>query len=248
LNDRILSVGGYDPTAGAGVLLDSYLFTKFDVESKFVLTSVVIQSPFEVTENVVLEDRVVIDQLKNLSPYYHFPLINIGLINAELLQVIKNRFKSSRIIFDPIMASGSGKYKFLPDRVIGSLQGIFLLTPNIPEAEKLTRRKISDISDMKDCARQIRSDFGVLNVMLKGGHLKADSIDLLHDEKGRFTEYEAKKAGFRIHGTGSFLNAAITVGLQKDMTLADSITFAKKNLDLAASAVLPQDPILRIQN
>lgn len=250
MKDLILSVGGYDPTAGAGILLDSYFFTRFKVESKYVLTSIVIQTPFEVTENIVLEDRIIRSQLDALSPYYNFPLINVGLINIKLLNLFKERFKNSRIIFDPIMASGSGRHAFLSNKQIESLQNhlenIFLVTPNVPEAEKLTQKKIKNLSDMKVCAEQIRSETGALNVLLKGGHLEDEYLDLLLEENGHFTEYKAEKAGFRIHGTGSFLNAGITIGLMKKKKLTDAVVFAKENLDLAASRVSPHDPVLRL--
>lgn len=246
----ILSAGGFDPTAGAGLLCDSYLFSKFNVDSKFVITCIVVQSPFEVKRYIEVKDSVIKDQVRIIKPYYDVGLINMGLIKPHLIDFFKSQFNRARILLDPIMTAGSGKFNFLSDdeivKILTSVRGVYLITPNVLEAEKICNKNISNLDDMKECARILRKELGVLNVLISGGHLRGKNFDLLLDERGQFFKFKSQKEDFRIHGTGSFYNSGISIGLAKGMELSDSIEFAKEHLNKAAAKATPDNPILRI--
>ncbi|HZN08352.1 MAG TPA: PfkB family carbohydrate kinase, partial [Pyrinomonadaceae bacterium] len=105
-----------------------------------------------------------------------------------------------------------------------------VVTPNIPEAERLAGFSIETEADMRRAAEAIR-DLGARAVLVKGGHraIEHQAIDLLLDESGRFVELREKyiEAG-EIHGSGCTLSAAIAVCLGKGMTLEDAVRAAKE--------------------
>lgn len=107
-----------------------------------------------------------------------------------------------------------------------------VVTPNIPEAEVLSRCKIHDISDMKQAARKIHES-GPVFVLIKGGHLLTDPIDLLFDGK-TFTCYKSKRIITKNnHGTGCTLSSAIAANLAKGLYVHDAVASAKKYVQSA---------------
>jgi len=246
----ILSIGGWDPTAGAGVLLDSYLFSRFCIEAKYVLTGVTVQSPFEVMAYRPLRESLVRAQIKALAPHYRVTLINIGLVSPGVLSRVREAFHRAPIIFDPVLQSGSGRYTFLPPdklrQLLPCLEGIYLLTPNLREAESLSGEKIGDLESMKRCARVLQRTMGVRNVLITGGDLKPRPMDLLLEEKGRITVFPSPVEEFRVHGTGSYLNAVLAAGIFRGMDLPGALRNAKCCLEKAVRHATPDHPVLRM--
>jgi hydroxymethylpyrimidine/phosphomethylpyrimidine kinase len=102
-----------------------------------------------------------------------------------------------------------------------------LLTPNLDEAARLSRRPIADLAAMHDSGNMLRKKYGVA-VLLKGGHLSADqAIDILFTN-GNAIEFVAPFVrGVSTHGTGCTYSAAITAGLASGLALEESIRRAK---------------------
>jgi hydroxymethylpyrimidine kinase/phosphomethylpyrimidine kinase len=104
-----------------------------------------------------------------------------------------------------------------------------VVTPNIPEAERLTGLNIRDVSAMEKAANVIRHS-GVRAVLIKGGHFQDDdqpAVDLLNDE-GRITLFEQQRVlGVEIHGSGCTLSAAIAAGLALGKELEAAVGDAK---------------------
>jgi hydroxymethylpyrimidine kinase/phosphomethylpyrimidine kinase len=104
-----------------------------------------------------------------------------------------------------------------------------IVTPNIPEAERLAGFSIETEADMRRAAESIRS-MGAKAVLVKGGHrsIKQQAIDLLLDENGNFVEFREDYIDVgEIHGSGCTLSAAIAASLGKGMTLEDAVRAAK---------------------
>ena len=148
------------------------------------------------------------------------------------------------------MRSGSGQFQFMEENDItqmkNCLNGLFLITPNIPEAEEIWGNKLKAKKEICSCAKYIQNHLGVKNVLITGGHGEGDSEDFLLDVDGGETWFSCQKEGFSIHGTGSFLNAAISIGLYRDKNVVESIEFAKELINLSAKKATAKDPILRI--
>ncbi len=180
-------------------------------------------------------------QLEAVFDDIRIDAIKIGMLSCEktILEIVKvlEKHPSIPVIVDTIMISSSG-YRLLDksamDIFIKKLIPIAtLLTPNIPEAIELTKMKIDTISHMKVAAKKIYLTFGCKNVLLKGGHLSGDAIDILYDGK-EFTEFKKRKINSQnTHGTGCALSSAITANLAKGHDVKCSINLAKEYISEA---------------
>ena len=132
-----------------------------------------------------------------------------------ILSVIKalNKIKTKKIILDPVMVAKGG-FKLIDDRAIKILRDklikkVFLITPNIPEAEILTNMKIKNLDDMVESANILLS-FGVKNILIKGGHGKTKFLsDVLLNKKELKIFKNKRIKSKNTHGTGCTLSSAI---------------------------------------
>ncbi|MHC4307832.1 MAG: PfkB family carbohydrate kinase, partial [Planctomycetota bacterium] len=132
------------------------------------------------------------------------------------------------------LLSGEGVRKIISDLIPLSC----LVTPNIPEAEILTDRKIKDLSDVKDAADALL-DQGAANILIKGGHAmnhkngnhddtNGEIVDLFYDGNEFHCFREKRVNTDNVHGTGCMYSAAIATELAKGNEMISSITAAKK--------------------
>ena len=134
----------------------------------------------------------------------------------SVLKALKN-VKTKKIILDPVMVSKGG-FKLINDNAIYTLKKklipkAYLITPNIPEAEVLTRTKIKNQEDMIKAAN-ILINSGVKNILLKGGHLKSKIMLDIFLNKKEMRMFKNKKIETKnTHGTGCTLSSAITTFL-----------------------------------
>ena len=114
-----------------------------------------------------------------------------------------------------------------------------VVTPNIPEAEKLAGFSIKSEADMRHAAEVIQS-IGARAVLVKGGHRSVgnQALDILLDENGIYTEFQTDyiQVG-EVHGSGCTLSAAIAANLAKDLTLEQAVAAAKKYVTDAIRAL-----------
>ena len=102
----------------------------------------------------------------------------------------------------------------------------FVVTPNIPEAEVLSEMKIISTSEMKEAAKVIYR-LGARNVVIKGGHLMGDAVDVLYDGK-KFRLFSSKRVDKKeTHGTGCTFSAAIATLLAKGQSISQAVEGAK---------------------
>jgi hydroxymethylpyrimidine/phosphomethylpyrimidine kinase len=107
-----------------------------------------------------------------------------------------------------------------------------IITPNIPEAEKIADMKIKSLKDMQDAALKINS-MGCPNVLIKGGHSKGDATDILYDGKS-FSYFEKERIKTKnTHGTGCTYSSAITSNLALGLPMIKAISKAKEYVTTA---------------
>ena len=158
------------------------------------------------------------------------------LPTAEVVAEVARLFSEEQLpapVVDPVMVSTSG-HDLIGDEAFQILKTQLLrvarvVTPNIPEAERLVGFSIESEADMRRAAEEIKS-MGARAVLVKGGHrsIQKQAIDVLLDEDGRFVELREEYLDVgEIHGSGCTLSAAIAAGLGKGMTLEDAIRAAK---------------------
>ncbi|MGH9874888.1 MAG: bifunctional hydroxymethylpyrimidine kinase/phosphomethylpyrimidine kinase [Pyrinomonadaceae bacterium] len=242
-----LTIAGFDPSGGAGVLADVRTFGSFGWPAAAAITSVTFQNSadFFGTEHQTAE--AVRAQVEPLLKQSTIACAKTGMLptRAVVLEVAR-LFRETHLprpVVDPVLVSSSG-HKLMEEDAMRELVNELLplarlITPNIPEAQTLTGMTITSEADMRRAAASIR-ELGARAVLIKGGHLgeqkaegrkqKAESeevVDVL-DNEGEITVFRERRiSGAELHGSGCILSAAIAAGLGKGMTLEDSVGAAK---------------------
>ncbi len=156
-----------------------------------------------------------------------------ALGHPATVSVVANWARASDvpIIVDPVMASTHGDTlateKVVDAIVAELLPKCFLVTPNLPEAATLSGIQIKDQEDMRRAAERI-GKMGARRVLVKGGHLDSDPIDLLWADGFVLTFPAERVVSRQTHGTGCVLSAAITAMMALDHTLIDAVEHAKR--------------------
>ena len=211
----LLSIAGYDPSAGAGVLLDIAVFRQLGYRGVGILTAVTAQNTQEVREFRCLPARYILSQYNTLAREVPFAGIKVGIVgcrkNLRVLGRILLENKNIPVVVDPVFRSSSGAW-FLEREAIPSyisqIRGkISVLMPNLAEAALIWGRSVKNLEDMKEAARKI-SGLIESSCLIKGGHLEKRVLDLLFDGKS-FHYFEKEKIRKDVHGTGCFLSSSL---------------------------------------
>jgi len=248
-----LTIAGFDPSGGAGVLADARTFTAFGLEVCAAITSITSQDATNVFGAVHQTPEMVRAQIEPLLKGHAILCVKTGMLpTRSIVLEVAHLFRETdlpRPVVDPVIMSSSGHRLMEEDAVSELVNELIplsrLVTPNIPEAETLTGIKITSESEMRQAAAAIR-ELGARAVLIKGGHLEGrkaegrrlqadteEAIDVLENE-GNLTVFREKRiAGAELHGSGCILSAAIAAGLGKGMTLEDSVGAAKSFVSAA---------------
>ena len=152
----------------------------------------------------------------------------IGLIRVIHEKLIQ--YKAEHIVVDPVMVSTSGS-DLLAKEALDSMKQYLLplaqvITPNIPETEKLTGMRIRDREAMEQAAKTLEKQYGC-SVLVKGGHSLEDASDCLC-QNGKIRWFEGKRiVNDNTHGTGCTLSSAIAAWLAKGAGLEEAVEKAK---------------------
>jgi hydroxymethylpyrimidine/phosphomethylpyrimidine kinase len=228
-----LTIAGSDPSGGAGIQADLKTFHQFGAYGEAVITLITVQNTMRVSRIEVLEPDLVTAQiaavLEDIPPHAAKTgaLGSAGMVTAVARAAMDFGFP---LVVDPVMVSKHG-LKLLSDTAVSAVRDLllpsaFLITPNVAEAEVLTGHPIVTLDDMR-CAAECLHRQGARSVLLKGGHLQGDAIDVLYDGE-LFAEFPAERlATAHTHGTGCTYSAAITACLASGLPLAESVARAK---------------------
>ena len=240
-----LTIAGSDSSGGAGIQADIKTMTANGVYAMSAITALTAQNTTGVTGIFETTPDFLAKQLDAVFTDIFPDAVKIGMVSsAELIEVIAEKLRfygAKNIVVDPVMVATSGS-KLLRDDAVKALTEQLLpmadlLTPNIPEAEILSGRSISDAAGMEAAARYISETYHC-SVLCKGGHQVHDADDLLwRNGSGKWFR------GRRIqnpntHGTGCTLSSAIASNLAKGYDLDTSVERAKVYISGALSAML----------
>jgi hydroxymethylpyrimidine kinase/phosphomethylpyrimidine kinase len=234
---KVLTIAGSDSCCGAGVQADLKTISALGAYGTCAITAVTAQNTLGVSSVFELPAASVGQQIDAVISDIGADALKTGMLtNEEVVEIVSDRVKNHKLknlVVDPIIMSHSGERLLSSNGVKKLISTLIplscLITPNIPEAEILTGRKIKSLSDMKDAAKSIHEQ-GARNVLIKGGHVTNDgeAIDILYDGKS-FECFEEKRIkAENVHGTGCIYSAAIATELAKGNDLTTSITTAKK--------------------
>ncbi len=234
-----LTIAGSDPSGGAGIQADIKTFHQLEVYATSVLTLVTVQNTQDVKAVELLPADLVGAQLDAVLEDIPPCAAKTGALgNESIISAVASRAArfAFPLVVDPVMISKHGAplmteraRKVLVDEL---LPCACLVTPNLHEAGEIARMRVDSTDAMEEAARRI-SGLGVGAVLIKGGHLAGDAIDVLY-WKNEIRRYSAPRVETRhTHGTGCTYSAAITAGLAKGMDLPQAIQTAKKFVSMA---------------
>ena len=234
-----MTIAGSDPSGGAGIQADLKTFHQHGVYGMSVITLLTVQNTQTVSAIEILNPEFIIAQLDAVIEDIPPAAAKTGALgNAAVIEAVAERASdfSFPLVVDPVMVSKHGSALLDLDAVDlfrrELLRYAFLVTPNLPEAALLAGFEVSDQASMEKAAATI-ARLGPKNVLVKGGHLKEEAVDVLWSE-GEIHRFSSGRIESRnTHGTGCVLAAAITARLARGEGLRDAIKGAKAFVTLA---------------
>ncbi len=235
---KILTIAGFDPSGWAGVHADLKTFEDFSFTGLSVITSLTAQNRKTVKATLHVPPAFVRKEITTLLEEFEPDAVKIGMLgsfgNVSMLARLLRDKKLKNIVLDPIIRSTSG-HPLLEKKgvkaLVEMLPLVTVVTPNAPEASIISGVRIKNIKDAEAAAKSIFS-LGPANVLIKGGHLRGDPVDILYDGKV-FEYYRGKriKAGREVlHGTGCILSSAIAAGITRGRTVKKAVSDARAYL------------------
>lgn len=244
---RALTIAGSDSGGGAGIQADLKTFAAMGVHGMSVITSITAQNTYEVRAVHDIPLNIIEAQFRAVVEDIGVDAAKTGMLsNSEIIRLVASLIKEYGItlVVDPVMIAKSGAPLLRDDAVEVLAKELIplatVVTPNKPEAERLSGISINGLDDSKLVAKKLSEELGAKAVVVKGGHLTADeSIDVLYYE-GSYYEFRAPRIQSRnTHGTGCSFSAAITAELAKGKSIPDAVRAAKEFITTAIEYGLP---------
>lgn len=240
-----LTIAGSDSSGGAGIEADIKTMTMNGVYAMSAITALTAQNTLGVRSVLESTPAFLKEQLNAVFEDICPDSVKIGMVSSrELISVISDRlsfYNAKNVVVDPVMVATSGSRLIKTDAVKMLTSELLpiatLVTPNIPEAEILSDRKICDEKDMIFAAEYIGKTYGC-SVLLKGGHSVNDANDLMYKDGEFFRFCSLRINNPNTHGTGCTLSAAISANLAKGFGIIEAVKRAKEYISEALSAGL----------
>ncbi|SFR19687.1 bifunctional hydroxymethylpyrimidine kinase/phosphomethylpyrimidine kinase [Poseidonocella sedimentorum] len=234
---KALTIAGSDSGGGAGIQADLKAFSAMGVYGASVITAVTAQNTRSVTAIHAIPEEVVAAQIAAVLDDIDITAIKIGMLGTPALIVAVAealaRYEGP-VVLDPVMVAKSGD-RLLADAAIDSLKTHLigratLLTPNLPEAEKL----VGPGAPQEQAQRLLALGAGA--VLMKGGHAAGTICeDLLVTAAGTQTFAADRIDTQNTHGTGCSYASAIAAGLAQGLALEAAVERAHRWLNTAIS-------------
>jgi hydroxymethylpyrimidine/phosphomethylpyrimidine kinase len=247
-----LTIAGSDSSGGAGIQADLKTFAALGVYGTSAITAVTAQSTIGVTAAAALSADMVTAQIEAVAGDIDIHATKTGILaDAAIVEAVAAAIKEMDlplVVVDPVIASTRGDRLLDDDGVqmlcMELLPLAHVVTPNIPEAEALSGRRIASLEDMKEAARRIH-DMGALSVIITGGHRPPEAdhrplstgsevVDLLFDGREFLEFHTARIDTSNTHGTGCTFAAAVAAHLALGHELADA---AERSQQYVAGAI-----------
>jgi len=228
-----LTIAGSDPSGGAGIQADLKTFHQFGVYGEAVITLLTVQNTVALERVENLPAVLVLHQLRAVLDDIPPTAAKTGALgNRSIVQAVAQAAADFRfpLVVDPVLVSQHGRLLVSDDAHQAMRNELIpqasLLTPNLAEASTLTGIEVNDLDSMYQAARELHR-MGAKAVLVKGGHLEGDAVDLLY-MSGITRQFRATRIETRhLHGTGCTFSAAITAELARGALLEQAVERAK---------------------
>lgn len=239
-----LTIAGVDPSGGAGIIADIKTFTAFGCFATAAIASLTFQNTTGVFGAIHQSAESVRGQVEPILQDFEVAALKTGMLpTREVIEEVARLVQENKLqnfVVDPVVRSTSG-FDLIDDAALKSLiEKLFplaaVITPNLPEAERIAQMKIQNLRDIRQAAK-IMQNQGARAVIIKGGHLPngeygenegqkaTDFLFVGEDEMTYSAEFIETRA---THGTGCTFAAAITASLANGKSLVEAVETAKK--------------------
>ena len=240
----VLTIAGSDCSGGAGIQADLKTIAAHKLYGMSVITALTAQNTLGVSDVMAVPGTFLREQLESVFSDIRPDAIKIGMIpDKKQLLIISDMLeeqRAMRVVVDPVMASTSGR------KLSGEESGTFfrelffrasLITPNIPETERLLGIRILKERDVEKAAEALAGEYHTA-VLVKGGHLAEGADDYLYTGKEGVWFRNPRMKNPNTHGTGCTLSSAIACELAEGCTMVEAVRRAKAYLTGAIAAGL----------
>ena len=237
---KVLTIAGSDCSGGAGIQADLKTFSAHGLFGMSVVVSVVAENTSRVIDIQDVTPDMIKKQIDAIFEDIAVDAVKIGMLSTpECMKAVAEKlvqYKPENIVIDPVMYAKNG-CPLMAETAVDSLIEFIIpladvLTPNIPEAEKIIGKSITNIEEMEAAAREIY-EMGCKGVIIKGGHREGSALDVLYDGN-EFTHFETERIDTKnTHGTGCTFSSAITSGLALGLSLKEAVARAKEYVTTA---------------
>ncbi|HLA78177.1 MAG TPA: bifunctional hydroxymethylpyrimidine kinase/phosphomethylpyrimidine kinase [Vicinamibacteria bacterium] len=232
-----MSIAGSDSGGGAGIQADIKTFAAHGVHGTTAITAITAQNSVAVKDYLALPPPMVVAQMEAVASDMRVAAVKTGMLaTAAIVEAVAEAVKRlglPNLVVDPVMVAKSGDRLLDPAAEAAYLDHLFplalLVTPNLEEAEAMLGRPVRELGAMREAARALLS-LGARAVVVKGGHLAGDAVDVFFDGR-TFEELAAERIPTaNTHGTGCTFSAAIAARLALGADLPAAVRGAKAYL------------------
>jgi hydroxymethylpyrimidine kinase/phosphomethylpyrimidine kinase len=237
---RVLTIAGSDSGGGAGIQADIKTITALGGYAMSVVTALTAQNTVGVSGVHEVPPDFIRAQFDAVMSDIGTDAAKTGMLaSPAVVAAVAEKVRQydiTKLVVDPVIAAKSGDVLLSPDgknALVDTLLPLaYVVTPNIPEAEIIAGMKIETSADMETAARKI-AKLGPGGVIVKGGHLPDEPVDVLFDGAD-IIRFEKKRIETKnTHGTGCTFSAAIAAGLGAGMDLKRAVTQAEAYVQTA---------------
>jgi hydroxymethylpyrimidine/phosphomethylpyrimidine kinase len=254
---KALTIAGSDPSGGAGVQSDLKTFSQLRLYGMTVVTALTAQNTHGVSGVAEVDPAFVALQLDSVLSDITPEATKTGMLwTAAVVEVVAQKVKEYQIknlVVDPVLISTTGTRLMQADALAVLRNNLMplatLVTPNLDEASALTSAPVVSIADMERSARQIY-EMGPQYVLIKGGHLQGDAIDILFNGSSFLQFRSSRVVTKNTHGTGCVLSASIAAYLALGASVNEAVQLGKqfvtealRNASEIGSGAGPCDPL-----
>ncbi len=229
---RVLIIAGSDSGGGAGVQADIKAVSAMGAYAATAITAITVQNTKGVTAIHPVPDAIIAGQIKAVLDDIGADVIKTGMLaTTGVVELVADLLEAQDppipFVLDPVMIATSGDRlvdveteSVIRDRLVPLAT---LVTPNIPEAERLTGGKVENLGDQIAAAEALM-ELGAKAALIKGGHLKGSVVtDVLVSSRGMEIMERPRIQTRHTHGTGCTLASAIAARLAMGESLPDAV-------------------------
>ncbi len=230
----VLIIAGSDPGAGAGLQQDLKTVTLLGAYGLTVVTALTVQNSQGVSAVHPVDPEVVAAQLDAVLSDFPVAAVKVGMLaTPAIVSLVAERLRGLNgipVVLDPVLAAGRGLPLLEEAGIAAMIAELFpltdLLTPNAPEAARLTGLTVETPDDLEAAARRLQAQ-GPRGVLAKGGHLPGAPVDVLTDGTNAYHLPGKRLDAPHNHGSGCLLASACAAGLAQGLTLPEAVNRAR---------------------